>query len=308
MRRFAVMLVVMALGLALGSGAALSAPAPSPDAQEDSGSQVEGNIEPRIIGGTPVPDGKYRYIAAVRFKANPQRAYCGGTLIDRDSVLTAAHCAQGESASSFRVFLGRADMSSNKGVVRDVKRVFVHPDYRPATTLHDAAVLKLSRPVDNIPKLKLAPVTSRNRLEKPGSSAVIAGWGNTIAQPFLKPSCGSANNQVNYPERMREARVPIASDRYMAYTYNEYLPSFGYQCAFYEPFDMVGAGYRGKTTCQGDSGGPLIKKVWRNGKRVHYQIGITSWGAGCGQEGYPMAYAEVNSKHIAPFIKSAARN
>jgi hypothetical protein len=46
---------------------------------------------------------------------------------------------------------------------------------------------------------------------------------------------------------------------------------------------MSCAGSVGRDTCQGDSGGPLFTK--RNGSWV--QVGITSWGEGCAEPGYP---------------------
>lgn len=298
-RQIVVLLAAMAVGLTLGSGAALSAPIAPSDAGEDA------TIEPHVIGGSPVPNGRLRYVAAVRIKSRPQSPYCGGTLIDGDSVLTAAHCTRGLRPGQLRVFLGRADMTSNTGVVRDVARIFNHPYYRPATILHDAAVLKLRSPITNIPRIRLAPVGSGNRLEVGGSYATVAGWGSTIPRSISQGQCVNGD-RFSYPSRMRAARVRVARDPYARYIYNSFLPSYGYRCDFYEPYDMVAAGYEGKTTCQGDSGGPLIKSVRQRGKWVPYQIGITSWGAGCGQNGYPAVYAEVNSRHIAPFIRAAA--
>jgi secreted trypsin-like serine protease len=205
----------------------------------------------------------------------------------------------------FRVFLGRTDMTSNKAVVRNVKRIFVHPRYNPSSLNRDAAVLKLSREVRDIPKLKLAEVTSRNWLEKPGSTAVVAGWGSTLQKSFTTSKCSVGREY--FPDRMREARVPIRSDSYAAYVYNEFLPYYGYHCRRYVSKKMIAADRGGKGTCQSDSGGPLIKLVQRNGKKVHIQIGIVSGGVGCAYDGYPGKYSEVNSKQIAPFIKSAAR-
>ncbi|KAK1741499.1 trypsin-like serine protease [Skeletonema marinoi] len=40
-------------------------------------------------------------------------------------------------------------------------------------------------------------------------------------------------------------------------------------------------------TCQGDSGGPIVI--------ASQNVGITSWGVGCGQKGYPDYYTRVSS-------------
>jgi secreted trypsin-like serine protease len=59
----------------------------------------ERSYEPKIIGGTAVPNGKYSFVAALlNTNKGPtafQQHVCGGSLIDRDSVLTAAHCVTG---------------------------------------------------------------------------------------------------------------------------------------------------------------------------------------------------------------------
>lgn len=43
----------------------------------------------------------------------------------------------------------------------------------------------------------------------------------------------------------------------------------------------------GKDTCQGDSGGPLFVKEIINGIEKFILVGITSYGDGCAQPGFP---------------------
>jgi secreted trypsin-like serine protease len=246
----------------------------------------------KVIGGTAVPDGKYKFVAALlntNFGSTAfQQQFCGGTLIDEDSVLTAAHCVTGESAAPLRVTVGRTVLDSNQGKKRRVSKIFIHPLYNPGLNdAHDAAVLKLNRDVSGIGPIKLA-TSNQEFLETPGANATVAGWGTTIAQP----AGGSAGS--TFPNRMREAQVPLVSDNQAASVYaSSYVKTL-----------MVAAGKAGKDTCQGDSGGPMFAKV----SSTYRQIGITSFGIGCGADGFPGVYTEVNASPIRSFITNAASN
>nr|XP_014707621.2 serine protease 52-like isoform X2 [Equus asinus] len=50
----------------------------------------------------------------------------------------------------------------------------------------------------------------------------------------------------------------------------------------------------GKDACQGDSGGPLVCQKKHNNS-LWYQLGIVSWGVGCGQEQLPGVYTKVSN-------------
>lgn len=249
-----------------------------------------GEAQSRVVGGTPVSDGEYPFVASVgdvRYGSTAyRRHFCGASLIDRDSVLTAAHCVRGTPAQPLRVTVGRTVLTSGRGQTRRISRISIHPRYNRFTSLtYDAAVLTLKNPVRGIAPIRL-PGVRQNALEKPGRLANIAGWGNTIGQP------PNGNNGGNYPDRMREARVPIVSD---ARGRNVYGRS-------YVGALMVAAGRKGKDACDGDSGGPMFAES--AGRR--YQIGITSFGRGCATRAYPGVYTETNAAAIRSFIVRAA--
>jgi secreted trypsin-like serine protease len=248
-------------------------------------------FQAQVVGGTAVQNGEYPFVSALldvrRGNNGYDQQFCGGSLIDRDSVLTAAHCLV-TPKRYLRVVVGRTVLSSNQGQKRRVSEITAHRDYRGnVSDAYDVAVLNLTRPVSGISPITPAPVGS-NGLERPGRRATIAGWGNTIAQPAY------GSNGTNYPDRMRKARVPIVSD-------NKAKSVYG---AAYVSSLMVAAGKTGKDTCQGDSGGPM----WVNTAAGRRQIGITSFGRGCGAEGYPGVYTEVNAPSIRNFIQQAASN
>jgi secreted trypsin-like serine protease len=253
--------------------------------------QPSASVSPKIVGGTEVSDGKYPFVALMDVdRPNGQHiTSCGGSLIDQDSVLTAAHCLYGlpnPNRLNLEVIVGRTVRSSNQGQLRSWKSIYLHPNYNPKKNdAYDAAVINLGRAVSGITPIKLAS-SSQNNLESPGRTATVAGWGNTFATPPDPPG------EPNFPDRMHEAQVPIYSDASGQQTYGK----------GYVPGVMIAAA--GKTevdTCQGDSGGPMFTQV--SGK--YTQIGITSVGKGCAA-GKPGIYTEVNNPSIRDFITKAA--
>jgi secreted trypsin-like serine protease len=264
---------VAALATALVVGVGAMVPALAANAQ---------SVEPQVVGGTAVPDGRYPFVAALldtRLGSTARaQQFCGGTLIDQDSVLTAAHCVERASPQPLRIAVGRTVLNSDQGEELGVSAIRVHPSYNGRrSSAHDAAVLQLSGAVSGTAPVALAAAGS-NSLERPGRRVGIAGWGKT----------GSG-----FPDRMRQASVPVVSDARAEKVYGRaFVPAL-----------MVAAGKTGVDTCVGDSGGPVFA-VTPGGAR---QIGITSFGAArCGSRGIPGVYTEVNARSIRNFITNAA--
>jgi len=285
-----VSLYLLALGIAmlLALGAAVPVFAAEEPAGED-----EVTVQPQVVGGDPVPDGKYKFVAAVRdvTRGNSvyQQQFCGGTLIDRNSVLTASHCLESVTAAQLRVTVGITSLREpRQGQTRSVEAIIKHPLYTTSRLSYDydAAVLTLGRPIKNIAPIKI-PATTSNAFEVQGFSATVAGWGSTVKQP--------SNDDPSYPVRMQEAQVPIVSDATAKDAYGrDYTKEL-----------MVAAGKEGRDTCQGDSGGPIFDK---NSNGRFFQIGITSFGNGCGARNFPGVYTEANNENIRDFIYTAAAN
>jgi secreted trypsin-like serine protease len=281
--------LIFATLLALGAAVPVFAAEEPPG--EGSTGEDGGVAQPQVVGGDPVPGGKYGFVAALlnttRRGSDYQKQFCGGTLIDQDSVLTAAHCVEDRPRRQLQVVVGRTVLDSTEGQKRNVSAIARHPQYITSEISYnyDAAVLQLDRPVTDIAPVKI-PATTRNAFENPGRKLTIAGWGNTRQQS------PRGSEPDRFPNRMQEAEVPVVSDRAAKRIYE----------AEYTKRLMVAAGREGKDTCQGDSGGPLFERT----DRGSFQVGITSFGAGCGTHNYPGVYTEVNNESIREFIVSAA--
>lgn len=262
-----------------------------------------GPIDQYIVGGTAVPDGAYRFQAALlgqTFGSDDwERQFCGGSLIGPDQVLTAAHCVDfiGDGPGDelrledLRVVVGRTVLTSDQGQKRRAVRIDIHPSWDPDSSRFDAAVITLASPITGIKPIQLV-TSGSDALERPGSIVLATGWGNTIAQPV-----GPGPGGVHYAYRMRVVSLPVLSrtDCETSYTIDG--------ISYVDTKTMICAGKTGKDTCQGDSGGPLFLKATSGG---YVQLGITSWGAGCAATGFPGVYTRLGNGSIGHFIQVAA--
>lgn len=220
-----------------------------------------------IIGGIPTTTAEYPFVMQLTDVFGKQ--FCGGTLVTDTKVVTAAHCVARTVPGEVRVVGGRTFLDGTDGTVSEVSRIWVDPGYMGATRSGDVAVLTLATPMPYAAAKYAA--SSDTGLYEPGTTARILGWGTTVRN-------GPSSNQL------RTATVPLVSD-------TECQNSYG---SDFVASDMVCAGHSsgGVDTCQGDSGGPLLVGG--------VLAGITSWGHGCAEPGYPGVYTRVStfSDHV----------
>lgn len=226
-----------------------------------------------IIGGTEQPNGSYPFMAALLVKGQGKpldRHFCGGSLIEPNMVMTAAHCVMGAKPKHIETVVGRTVLSKkNQGQLRKVTDIVVHPRFAKNKPAYDLAVLTLNKPINGITPVRL-PTVGTDALIRPGAEATAIGWGTTNTE------------RPTHPDRLRAVNVPILS-------HVECKAAF----PFYDTKVNVCAGVEGKDSCSGDSGGPLFRKLQG---RV-YQIGVVSYGD-CAEQGAPGVYTYTGSSKV----------
>jgi trypsin len=229
-----------------------------------------------VVGGFPVDVAQSPWTVALssrdRFGGSRSGQFCGGVAVGRTTVLTAAHCLGREVVGSpptpdLTVITGRTDLLSTQGKEIRVRSVWVNPRYDTATNAGDFAVLTLAEPVSARAVITMAG--PGDRAYRPGTGAVVYGWGDTT---------GAAA----YARSLHAARVRVLPDAQCERAYP------GGAQGRYRPGVMLCAGEPagGRDACQGDSGGPLVAQG-----RL---IGLVSWGSGCGEPGRPGVYTRVS--------------
>ncbi|MCY9784050.1 serine protease [Nocardiopsis sp. EMB25] len=205
-----------------------------------------------VVGGVPANMLADRYVIdrmGTLFGAE-LGPFCGGTVLDEWTVLTAASCVVGlpESAD---LYFNRGDYDlwtakeTENEVVR-VERVIAHPRYAAHSGANDIAVLKVAGPMG------LAEEGTREHmwslgdtsLERSGTRVTMYGWG-TISSGGSQPGVlRKAETRVASHDACEAGHGSIVTDDILC------LVAFDAQ----------------RGSCQGDEGGPVLAAD-ANGRR-----------------------------------------
>ncbi|XP_066929836.1 chymotrypsinogen A-like [Clytia hemisphaerica] len=203
----------------------------------------------RVVHGNNAKEGSFPWLASLSYFG---KHFCGGALIDRQWVLTAAHCIDEDQRGDYRkvvsVDLGvhhQSNILKNPKFERfSIKRVIKYPGFPNDLSMldysklkDDIALIQLDRPAALNDRVGTVCLPKKGVYPKVGTKCILAGWGYTNWE------------KKTDADIVQQTFLPIAaSDK----------PHPG--CHNNPKVMCFGEGFNAKnpTGCRGDSGGPMI--------------------------------------------------
>ncbi|ELK10170.1 Testis serine protease 2 [Pteropus alecto] len=163
--------------------------------------------------------------------------------------------------------------------------IVIHEDYKPFGTIeNDIALALLEFPVNYTSHIQPVCFPEKAFMVQAGTECWVTGWGKLHEKgETAKPD----DSKDAAPELLQEAEQSIIRHEKCNEIIKKKLRS---EANMVKKGTVCGYNALGKDSCQGDSGGPLVcefNKTW-------VQVGIVSWGIGCGRREFPGVYTEVS--------------
>lgn len=214
-------------------------------------------------------------------QGGPVKIYeCGASLLDDGVLLTAAHCVKRLEAEDLVVRCGEWNTQSEEERLpfqeRRVRELRRHPQFRASEHYYNFALVFLEEEFERAEHIQPTCL--------PGPCSGAEGGQVCVAGGYGKDTFGQ---EGRYATIQKEVVVPIVK--------NGRCQDLLRQTRLGEYFKLhssfICAGGEGEAdTCVGDGGSPLTCRL--PGRREWFQLGMVSWGIGCGGES-PGVYASV---------------
>uniref|UniRef100_A0AB38ZEB5 Venom S1 protease with CUB domain 5 n=1 Tax=Ectomocoris sp. TaxID=3104572 RepID=A0AB38ZEB5_9HEMI len=219
----------------------------------------------RIFGGREAQPYEYPWLVGLVTGEQRRMPMCGGSIITKYHVLTAAHCVhEGKSgqlrSDTFSVIIGEKDLEveSEANQLIKVKQVIMYKNYSDYIKDFDIAILHLENKIQF--SQLVGPVCLPNGLlDVRDQWLKVMGWGIVNSEGY-----SSTIPKVTYVKAMD---INICNAMYLFQKRTE--DSF-HVCTW----------AKGTASCNGDSGGPL---VWLDPETNRYtESALVSHALGCG--------------------------
>jgi secreted trypsin-like serine protease len=269
----------------------------------------------QVVGGVDARAEDWPSIASLQsIQGSGLYHECGATMISDTWALTAAHCVETARVEAVGravqyvpdadgnlvrfgpiiLAIGHGDLRRMAaGTVFPVSRIVVHPDYqsgRPEAG-NDIALLRIAGTWAG-PVATLEAVPDAGEVD---DAFYVAGYGNKQEGGPGERAVSRTGRHLSAPRmRLQEGRVPAVSSAackaQIAHLISDYGLEEAYGDVTVHPATQICAGDGFIDSCQGDSGGPLVR-YGSTGQPV--QVGIVSWGLGCGRAESPGIYTRI---------------
>lgn len=244
----------------------------------------------RIVGGQVASQHSVPWQVQLRstFRDGSTRHFCGGSLLNKEWVVTAAHCLASDPldkmrSAMFSVRLGGHYLKENgtQVIPFGFEDIFIHEDYETDGSYNDIALIHLREAASLSSAVQTIQLPSKSdlRIITAGLNATVSGWGDVF------PRSSS-------PRELMRVDVPVVAESRC----KSYVETVG------ETYGdaIVCTDATGKGPCNGDSGGPLF--VRHSGRYV--LIGIVSYGSRhCGTDGSTTTAVYARASFLSPWVE-----